>query len=324
MIKINLLQNQLSTPVAKETLLKKDDPTGQTFRSEARKSGARTIKLVVVLLVLIGGSIWLYMERYAAVGWVEQYTGPLNILPAQEEAPTPEMIEEQRRERIRELYMVNTIKQQSRDLQFLTRLDSLRMTSANVFVSSFILDGNDYAIDFYGKTEKDVTEFTNAYLNTRLIDETKPEKIERDAKIAGFRFRRSLTGTVKAPPASENDTVSTTYIPIDKAKKKIKLLALADSIKAEEIGTPKESKAVIMTKHSTQFRFSGETKNFLKFIATLGKLNLNVEMTRYEFTYTVRDPKQKDRKKIKPDVILFDYNILIPTSVSDTSKTAGK
>ncbi len=324
MIKINLLQNQLSTPVARENLVKKDEPTGQTFRSEARKSGSRFMKLTLFLLVLIGGIIWLYMERYAVVSWAEQYTGPLNILAPVEEAPSPEMIEEQRRERIRQLYMANTLKQQNRDFQFLSRLDSLRFKHANVFVSNFILDGNDYTIDFYGKSEKDVIDFTNAYLTAKTIDETRPDKIERDSKISGFRFKRSLYGTLRVPPAKEGDTVATTYIPVDKAKKKIKLLALADSLQTEEIGKPKESKAVIMTKHSTQFKFSGTSGNFLKFIATLSKLSLNVEMTRYDITFALRDPKQKDKKKIKPDVMLFDYNILIPTAVLDSSKSSGK
>ena len=323
MIKINLLQNQLSSPVSKESLIKKDEPTGQTFRSEARKSGARTIKLTLTLMAVITLCIWLYMERYAAVAWVEQFTGPLNLLAPLEEIPSPEKIEEQRRDRIRQLYMVNTIKQQARDHQFLTRLDSLRSSSANVHISNFELDGNDYGIEIYGKTEKDVSEFTNLYLNTKFIEENKPEKIERSSKIAGFRFRRSLIGTLRVPPGNESDTASTTYISIDKAKKKIKLLALADSLQAEEVGTAKESKAVIMTKHSAQFKITGETRNFLRFIGILGKLNLNIEMTRYEMTYALRDPKQKDKKKIKPDVILFDYNILIPTTVSDTSKTAG-
>lgn len=324
MIKINLLQNQLSTPVPRESLVKKDEPTGQTFRSAARKSGSRTLILTIVLLVLTGGSIGLFMERYAVVSWVEQYTGPLNLLTPVEDAPSPEMIEEQRRERIRQLYMINTVKQQNRDFQFLSRLDSLRARYTNIHVSGFVLDGNDYKIDFYGKTEKDVIEFTNAYLNAKAIEENRPDKIERDSKFAGFRLKRTLYGTLRVPPAKEADTVSTTYIPVDKAKKKIKLLALSDSLQTEEIGKPKESKAVIMTKHSTQFKFSGTSGNFLKFIATLSKLNLNVEMTSYDITFALRDPKQKDKKKIRPDVMLFDYNILIPTAVSDSSKANGK
>jgi hypothetical protein len=264
------------------------------------------------------------MERYAVVSWAEQYTGPLHILAPVEEAPSPEMIEEQRRERIRQLYMANTIKQQTRDFQFLSRLDSIRSKHGNVFVSNFILDGNDYTIDFYGKTEKEVVDFTNVYLNTKVIDETRPDKIERDSKIAGFRFKRSLYGTLRVPPGKEADTAATTYIPVDKAKKKIKLLALADSLQTEEIGKPKESKTVIMTKHRMQTKISGTSSHFLKFIATLSGLNLNIEMTRYDIAFALRDPKQKDKKKIKPDVMLFDYNILIPTAVSDTSKATVK
>lgn len=324
MIRINLLQNQLSTPVARENILKKDDPTGQTFRSEARKSGSRIIMLIVILIAVLGTGIWLYMDRHAVVNWVEQFTGPLNILEPVEEGPSPEMVEEQRREKIRQLYMANTIKQQTRDIQFLIRLDSLRLGNPNIFVSTFTLDGNDYAIDFYGKTEKDVIGFTNAYLNAKAIEETKPENIERNSKIAGFKFKRALLGTLRLPAGNESDTAATTYIPVDKAKKKIKLLALADTLQAEELGKSKESKAVIMSKHSAQYKISGKSESFLKFITTLSKLNLNIEMTRYELTYALRDPKQKDRKKIKPDVILFDYNILIPTTVSDTTKTNAK
>lgn len=324
MIKINLLHNQLSTPVARESTLKKDDPTGHTFKSEAKKSGSRIMKLTFTLIILIAGIIWLLMERYTVVTWVEQYTGPLNILPPVEQGPTPEMIEEQRREKIRELYMVNTVRQQTRDIQFMSRLDSLRFNNTKVFVSNFTLDGNDYAIDFYGKTEKDVIEFTNAYLNSRVIDETKPEKIERNSKVAGFKFKRTLLGTLRLPASLETDTIRTTYIPVDKAKKKFKLLALSDTLQAEELGKSKESKAVIMTKHSGQFKVSGKSENFLKFASTLSKLNLNVEMTRYEITYALRDPAQKDPKKIKPDIVLLDYNVLIPTTVSDSSNTPAK
>ena len=324
MIKINLLHNQLSSPAVRENVVKKDDPTGQTFRSEAKKSGSRVIKLTFTLIAIIGLCIWLYVERYKVVNWTEQYTGPLNILPPIEKEPSPEMIEDQRREKIRQLYMTNTIRQQNRDIQFLSRLDTLRSTSPMIFVSTFTLDGNDYSIDFYGKSEKEIIEFTNAYLNAKVIDETRPEKIERDSKIAGFRFKRTLSGTLRVPAAADTDTVNTVYIPIDKAKKKIKLLALSDTLRSEEIGKSKESKSVVMTKHSEQFKIFGKSENFVKFARTLSRLNLNVEMTRYELSYALRDSRQKDPKKIRPDEVLFDYNILIPTAVSDSAQTDTK
>lgn len=324
MIKINLLHNQLSTPVARESVVKKDDPTGQTFRSAAKKGGARVMKLTILFIAIIAGGIFLIMERYTVVNWVEQYTGPLNLLAPVEEAPSPEMIEEQRREKIRQLYMANTIRQQTRDIQFLTHLSALRQSKSAIFVSAFTLDGNDYAIDFYGKTEKEIIEFTNAYLNSKTIDETRPEKIERDSKIAGFKFKRSLSGTLRLTTGAETDTISTVYIPLEKAKKKVKLLALSDALQADDTGKSKESKGVIMGKHSVQCKITGQMENFLKFATTLSKLSLNIEMTRYEITFALRDPRQKDIKKMKPDVILFDYNVLIPTTVSDTAATDGK
>ncbi|MBL7994523.1 hypothetical protein JNM05_04050 [bacterium] len=324
MIKINLLHNQLSTPVARESAAKKDEPTGQTFRSAARKGGARVMKLTILFISIIGGGIFLVMERYTVVNWVEQYTGPLNILPPVEEAPSPEMVEEQRREKIRQLYMANTIRQQTRDIQFLNHVNTVRLSNPAIFVSEFTLDGNDYAIDFYGRTEKEVIDFTNAYLNSKTIDETRPEKIERDSRIAGFRFKRSLTGTLRLTTGAETDSISTVYIPLDKAKKKVKLLALSDALQADDTGKSKESKGVIMGKHGVQCKITGQMENFIKFATTLSKLSLNIEMTRYEITFALRDPRQRDIKKMKPDAILFDYNVLIPTTVSDSAATDGK
>jgi hypothetical protein len=324
MIKINLLHNDLTMPAARErTGEEKVVSTGKTIELEAKKSTRRLFLMVIFLVLLIAGAVGLYNQRYEVVAFVEPYTGPLNILPPREEAgPSAEVMEEMRLEKIRQQYMANTFRIQRRDLLFLTRVDSLKNTKSRIQMASVTLDNdNSFILELFGKSESDLVEYTKIFLDYKAIDELKLQDVRRSKEMPGFGFQRTLQGSLRVPAFDEADTLKTNFIDLEKAKKKMKLLAKEDTLKTDEAGKMTTSNGVVMTTHSGKFLFEGKVDRFLRFARKLNRMSLNIEFTKYSITYVPEgDKKKADKKKQKPDSVIMDYNILIPAKVTTVSK----
>ncbi len=318
MIKINLLHNQLSTPLAHErtgeTMLVSD----RTVASEARKSSRMVLIMTILFLALIAGLLAVYMNRYRVVAYLEQYTGPLNILAPETTEPTAAQVEEERRTKVRQLYMLNTIRIQSRDFRFLHKLDSLARSAnpKNPRIALLLLEGNDFELHLYAKNAKEIKDFTKTAYGLGSIEIISPEEPRPNRTLPGYRFFSVAAGSVRVPAQAEGDTVTvaTRFVDIDKMKKTISELAAKNALKTSEQDEMKVTKGVVMNKHRIGMRLEGSSQDFLKFLRQLNALSLNIEELKYGITYG--DPKDKRRK---PDVIEFDFNVLMPVAADAAS-----
>lgn len=326
MIKINLLRNDLSTPATRDRTGELLMPaSNKTISQEAKKSYRRFIMLVIFLIVFIGGSIYGYLERYAVVAFVEQYTGPLNILPPQETGPSAAELEEQRRERIRQLYMSNTVNVQTRDFQLLKTIDSLNTVSKNLWITTLQLEGNDntFNMEIYGKTEKDIAQFTKDIKGVGVIESIRPQANKPGTAVPGFRFKTVIFGNLYPAPSADKDTalMKPNYLSVPEVKKAMIQLSKKHKLKMTEEGSMNETRGVVMITHKGQFRVEGNYSDFLKYVKELNRLSLNMEWTKYNASYTA----QKDKKNPKPDILLLEYNVLSPVQLADSSKqTSGQ
>ncbi len=323
MIKINLLHNDLTMPTPRERTGEEKATTGSsTIQSEAKKSTRRFVYTVVLLLALISGGVALYMQRYEAVDFVEKFTGPLNILPPREDAgPSAEALEEARLEKIRQQYMANTSRIQNRDYKFMLRIDSLKSVNAKIQVANVTLDNdNTFIIVLFGKTKNDIIEFTRIFFDYKPIEEFRPQEIKPSREMPGFGFNRTLQGSLRVL-SSDADSVKTNYLELDKAKKKMLLLAKGDSLKITEEGKMTTSNGPVMTAYAGTYRLEGRMEKFFKFVHQINQLSLNIELTKYNIEYVPDYEKKKaDKKKPKSDVVRIDYNVLVPTKVTAAAK----
>lgn len=129
--------------------------------------------------------------------------------------------------------------------------------------------------------------------------------------MAGYRFFSVAVGSVRIPAPAEGDTmtIATRFVDINKMKKTISDLAAKNTLKSSEQDEMKVTKGVVMNKHRIGMRFEGSSQDFLKFLRQLNALSLNIEELKYGIAYG--DPKDKRRK---PDVIEFDFNVLMPVT----------
>ena len=309
MIKINLLNNQFEAPLQAEVSTDTKESVARVIKQEAKKSSRRVVVLMIIFMIIIFGGISLFIYRYEAVAFVEQYTGPLNLLAPVEEGPTAEQLEKQRQEKIRQLYMDNTIRLHRRDISFFTFIDSLIKTTP-VFVRYATLDNNDYSIEFFGRTEKEMKDFTAAFLTFKVLESNKINEIEPGSRVPGFRFRRVLNGTLRVPAVvAEVLDVKTTYLMVDKSHKKLQLIALESKLKLAVSRDLKSVKGVVMTKYSGEFKIAGAPDAYLKFLTKVNGLYLNIEFTHHEITYP---------RKSEAGTITVGYNVLIPTDMAES------
>lgn len=296
----------------------------RTVASEAKKSSRVLAVMMILILAIIGGSIAVYMKRHEVVAFVEQYTGPLNLLEADQPAePTPAQLEEERREKVRQLYMLNTLRIQNRDSKFLSKLDSLARTNNPKLprITSVVLEGSENAFELalYGKTAKEIKDFTKTLYEIGWIESIRPDEPQPNRKLAGYRFFSVASGSVRVPPAAEGDsTVDTHYGDVAKVKKTVFDLAAKYNLKASEQDEMNMTRDVAMTKHRLGLRLEGASVDFLKYIRQINSLSLNIEQLKHGIVYG--DPKDKRRK---PDVMELDFNILIPVLPADGTASSS-
>ncbi len=318
MIRINLLNSQHAVAHTRDRTGETVLGSERTVSTEARKSSRMVWILTVGLILLIVGGIMLYTKRYEVVAYLEQYTGPLNILPVQEVALSAEEIEEQRRDKIRQLYMTNTYRIQGRDLFFLSKMDSLRGEARKPGyprIASLSLEGNDFVLDVYARSIKEFAELTKAVVTVYTVEAVKPYDPKPSKAMAGYRYYRPVEGTLRIPSSAETDTslVETRYASLDKARKMVTDLAVKNRLKAEEQDEMKLTKGVVVNKYRVGLKLEGASSDFFKFLKQLGALSINVEQAKCGIVYA----EQRDARKPRPDVMEFDYNVLVPVRVTE-------
>ncbi len=327
MIKVNLLDNHFAVPIVKETT-DTDTSASKVIQREAKKSARRLSRIVLLLIGVIGGSVASYMQRYEIVETLEQYTGPLNILPPRDIMQDAEVAEDVRQERIRQLYMLNTVRVQERDFLFLSRVDSTKNAMKDrIYLFQILLDGNDFSMKIYGKTEKDVAEFTKTIIDSRQVEDNKPSSIEPSTALKDKKFKRTLNGTLKGPGiASDADAagVKTNFLEPDRTLKKIIEMAKANSLKVSQDPKMTTSKGVVMITHSGEFALEGTIASFTKYIHQINQLNLNVELTEYQIDYTNAELKKADKIKNDKDVATLKFNVLTPSKPAETHTPLAK
>lgn len=322
MIKINLLKNDLSMHGPRERQVFVVESATDVIKLEAKKSSRRVVFFMILFTLLIGGTVMGYINRYPLVAFVEQYTGPLDILPPQVVPLTQEQIEQMRREKRRMNYVHNTILNHERDYRFLLFLDTSNANNPNVWLSSVDLDGNDFTLDMFGKAENDLKAYSNQITQLDLVKSRDPKDIKSSSAVPGYAFRRQMLGVLVSPQVDENDssTVSAAFPDVKKTNSIIRELAVRNLSKATLEERPGQTKGVIFDKYSSTLRVESSASDFLKFLKKLQQEPLNFELTKYTVNYTVQRTGRP-----KPDVIAVEYNVLIPVLAAvktDTTRVA--
>ncbi len=323
MIKINLLENHLSVPEPHaKAVTSHDTSAGKTIRAEARKSYRFLIFLIILIIVIIAGSVFGYIYRYPVVEFVEQYTGPLNLLsPPPEEIPL-EVLEEQRRERVRIRYMDNTFKIQKRDLHFIKKLDSLDKADDRLWISNMTLDGNDFNIDAFGKKDDVFAALSKNIILIPSVETVKPSEVKVSSVAKGYSLKSNITGSLRIPPESPEESLKPhkTFLSTDQVKKQIESLAAKYKIKLSEPKPMAHNKGVVMDKYRGHLRLEGLSSDLISFFSDFASQSINAEWISYNFVYTY----QKFKKALKPDVCTLEYDVLIPPKAAETTGSASK
>lgn len=327
MIKINLLENHFAPPAQHEKT-DSDTSAGKTITIEAKKSQRRLLFIILIFVALVGGLTYGWVERYAVVAWLEQYTGPLHLLPEQDMETAAKAAEEARQEKIRNLYMYNTIRYQERYRRFLFRTDSIVSANSQKWhLTSLGVEESNYAFDVFSKTQKDLEDFTVLFLESKSIDETKPQAIKPTSLVKGLGFKRTMSGTLKTvstPSDSEIVALKIIYLDLEKAKQKILDGARNAGLKILQDGKMTSSKGVVMSTHSGELKLEGSVSDYFKYMAKLNEMRFNFEIGEIDIQYADYSARRKaDKKKPVPDTIFMKYSILLPrqSESADSTKT---
>ncbi len=323
MIKINLLKNDLSMHGPRERPVFVVESATDVIRLEAKKSSRRVVIFMVLFTLLIAGGVLGYINRYPLVAFIEQYTGPLNILSPQVVPLTQEQIDQMRREKRRMDYVRNTLLMHERDHRFLLFLDTSNTNNPNVWLSSVDLDGNDFTLDMFGKTENDLKAYSNQVTQLDLVKSRDAKDIRSSSAVPGYAYRRQMLGVLISPQIDETDSssVSVAFPDVKKTNGIIRELAVRNLSKASLEERPGQTKGVIFDKYSSTLKIESPASDFLKFLKMLQQQQLNFEMTKYTINYTVQRSGRP-----KPDVAALEYNVIIPvihtSAKTDTGGTA--
>ncbi len=319
MIKINLLENHLSVPETKPKAAR--EHTEETvIRKEAKKSSRFLLRLIILFIILIAGGIASYIFRYEIIAFAEQYTGPLNILAPVEPEISSEQLEEMRRDKIRTQYMANTYDIQFRNHLFLSRVDSMDQSNEQFWISSLILDVNDFKIEIYGKKENAFTEFTKQLVLTSNVETVKPLDSKATSVMRGYFLKKMIQGSLKVIGESPADKrIPTVFYAKDTIINKMNELARKTGVKLQAETQIAQNKGVIMNKFRGKARAEGMSQQLMLFLKTFTDMKLNCEWVSYNLTYSAPSGKKKNQ----PDVLLMDYEIFIPNKLNGSSAASS-
>ncbi len=319
MIKINLLENHLSVPESQHRHL--GETTGETvIRKEARKSYRFLIIMICVLTGLVGLSIAGYIFRHEIVSFAEQYTGPLDLFEPVEPEISGELVEEMRREKIRNEYMINTYALQRRNYVFLSRVDSVDQANDQLWISVLNLDVNDFKVEAFGRNENQFTEFTKQLVLTPYVESVKPSDSKATSVMRGYTLKKTITGSLKVLTEVLPDTASAPkFTTKDSALIIMNQLAAATGIKLKTESQMAQNKGVIMNKFRGHARAEALSSQLMLFLKEFNSRKLNCEWVSYQLTYAA----QKGKRKTKPDTLLLDFEIFIPNKSSDPHGSTG-
>lgn len=318
MIRVNLLQNQLNVSETRPKTLA-DSTASTVIRQEAKKSSRFFFFLIIFFSILIGGGVSAYLFRYEVVAFIEQYTGPLNLLTPVEPEISSQQLEEQRREKIRAQYIHNTYILQKRNHAFLARIDSLDQTNDRIWISRLTLDVNDFNIELYGKGEKDLSDFFIQVVATANTELLKQNESKASSAVRGYALKKNITGSLKVStePIPENYAVPVFYSK-DTVLQKIQEIAKKTGVKFKTDGKSILTRGVVMDKMRGTAQAEALSAQLILFLQHVYEMKLNVEWVSYSLSHTV----QSGKRKTKPDNLKLDYEIFIP-SFSSTVNAAS-
>ena len=299
-----------------ETIIKDDI---QDFAIGAKKSHRLMFRMMIVIIALIAGGIYVGVNRYAVVAWVEEYTGPLNLLEAPAAAIDPLVAEEQRREKIRQLYMANNFKGRERELTFIISLDSLKRESPSVFIGSLQLEESEAVVEVFGKSEKDVKTFVKDVQTLRGLRKLNTQALKVSSAIPGFRSKQMITATLRPlVPEGADSIYKQIYQPTGAVRSILKKQTEGTKLKIKSEGDSTITRDVALHKFHSEIRFEGPIGWFLNYLIQLHQMELNLEITKYSMTYA------PPHKKQKPDEEVLEYNILMPLMMKDAKPDTPK
>lgn len=318
MIKINLLKNDLSMHAQREVSALGTESATEVIQLEAMRSSRRVYKFMIVFVILIGAAVTGYLYRYPIVEFVEQYTGPLNLLPPQVKPLTQEEIEQLRQKKRRDDYMRNSLMDRERDYTFLHSLDTSNANNPAVWLASVDVDGNDFTLDMFGKTENDLKAFSNFITQLPVVKNRDAKDVRSSSAIPGYSFRRQMLGALVVSQTNDEDTteVHVSFADVKKAHQMVQTMAKKKLPKVTAEAKESIQKGVDFDAYAATIKIEASSAEFLRFLKDLKGEKMNFEFSRYTINYTV----QTNPSRPKPDIISFEYNVLTP-AVRAAAKT---
>ena len=307
MIKVNLLNNELSAPPARQA-----DPLENTsellIQAVAKKSKKRLVKFLVILLVIVCSGFAAFLNRLELLDYLEQYTGPIPILEIERKGDKAKELELYLSQ---VKYMHSQLWKQGRDFSFLNNFNQVAFSFPKLQLASIEILDHDFLIKVLNNSRFEVTKFTKKMESVKEIDSvysinTIPEYKDRNFKLSteimgqlDTRAKRDSSEkfNFKNRIASEQNI----YSLLEKNR-----LTLTDTLSFD----PKQ--VIIFYKYKKELKFEGGINDFMQFYLDLITESLPIEVIKIRIE--IQPVERKQRARINKYMI--QYNILEPVTIS--------